>query len=107
MAVESFVDQPIIVAILFEGVLHEQQLGLQAVFNIESSDPVHPSRQYSLFIGWVMMELSVEVEISVCVGGEGVAVQFVYQRAIRSPVSKSRKGRWPSLSVSMMNCMDW
>jgi hypothetical protein len=40
-----------------------------------------------------MMGLGVEVEIGVC----GLVVHFVSQRATRSP------GRWPTLSVSMVN----
>jgi hypothetical protein len=46
----------------------------------------------------VMMGLGVEVEIGV----SGLVVHFVTQRAIRSPVNTSRKGRWLSLPVSMV-----
>jgi hypothetical protein len=44
MAVEGSVDLPVIVAILFEDVLQEHQLGLQAVFITESSGSVYQSR---------------------------------------------------------------
>jgi hypothetical protein len=43
-AVEGSVDLPVIVAILFEDVLQEQQLSLQAVFITESSSYVYQSR---------------------------------------------------------------
>jgi hypothetical protein len=59
--VEGSMDLPVIVAILFEDVPEEHQIGLQTVFITESSGPVHQSRQYRLFIGWVMMVLEVEV----------------------------------------------
>jgi hypothetical protein len=54
-AVEGSVDLPVIVAILFEDVLQEQQLGLQAVFIPKSSGSVYQSRLHRLFIGWVVM----------------------------------------------------
>jgi hypothetical protein len=38
-AIESSVDLPVVVAILFEDVPQEHQLGLQAVFIKESSGP--------------------------------------------------------------------
>jgi hypothetical protein len=41
MAVEGSVDLPVIVAILFEDTSQEHQLGLQAVFIMESSGPMH------------------------------------------------------------------
>jgi hypothetical protein len=82
MTVEGSVDLPVVVTILFEDISQEHQLGLQAVFITESSGHVHQSRQYTLFIGWVMVGLGFEEEIGVC----GLAVQFVAQRAMRSPV---------------------
>jgi hypothetical protein len=66
MAVEGSVDLPVIVAILYEDVPQEHQLGLQAVFITESSDPMHQSRHYRLFIGWAMIGLCPEVEIGMC-----------------------------------------
>jgi hypothetical protein len=83
-AVESSVDWPVVLAILFENVPQEHQLRLQAVFFTKSFGSVHQNRHYSLFIGWVMLGLGVEVEIGVC----GLAVHFVSQRTIRSPVHK-------------------
>jgi hypothetical protein len=65
MAVEGSVYLQVLVAILFEGIPQEHQLGLQAVIT-DSSGPMHQNRQYRLFIGWVMMGLGVEVEIGVC-----------------------------------------
>jgi hypothetical protein len=43
-AVEGSVDLPVVVAILFEDVLQEKQLSLQAVFITESSGSVYESR---------------------------------------------------------------
>jgi hypothetical protein len=65
MVIEGSVDLPVIVDILLEDVPKEHRL--RAVFSTESSCPLHQSRQYHLFIGWVMMGLGVEVEIGVCV----------------------------------------
>jgi hypothetical protein len=65
MVIEGSVDLPVIVAILFEGVLQEHQLNLQAVFITESSGSVYQIGEHRLFIGWVMMGLGVEVEIAV------------------------------------------
>jgi hypothetical protein len=45
---------------------------------------MHQSKQYRLFIGWVMMRLGVEVKIGV----SGLAVHFVSQRASRFPLQK-------------------
>jgi hypothetical protein len=58
MVVEGSVDLLVIVTILFEC-----QLGLQAVFITKSSGPEHQSRQYCLFIGWVIIGLGAEVAI--------------------------------------------
>jgi hypothetical protein len=38
------VDLPVVVAILFEDIIHEQQLGLQAIFITEISGSVYQSR---------------------------------------------------------------
>jgi hypothetical protein len=84
MAVDGSVDLPVIVAILFEDVPQEHQLSLHAVFITQSSSPMLNSRQYCLFIGWVMMGLGIQVETGAC----GFGVHFVSQRAIRSPVNK-------------------
>jgi hypothetical protein len=83
MAVEGSVDLLIIVATLFRDVPQEHQLGLQAVFITESTGSMHQSRQNRLFLGWVTMGFGVEVEIGVC----GLAVHFVSQRTIGSPVN--------------------
>jgi hypothetical protein len=76
-------------AILFEDLHREHQLGLQAVIITESSGSMHKSRQYHLFIGWVMVGLGVKVEIGVCVCVlvGGLVVHIVSQRAIKSPVN--------------------
>jgi hypothetical protein len=82
--VKGSVDLPVVVAILFEDVPQEQQLGLQAVFITKSSGPVRQSRQYRLFIGWVMVGVGAEVDI----GMYWLAVHFVAQKVVRSPVDK-------------------
>jgi hypothetical protein len=92
-AVEGSVDLPVVVAILFEDVPQEHQLSLQAVFITESSGPVHQSREYSLFIGWVMMGIDIGVEIGVC----GLAVHFVSQISW-----KSRKGEGAFTFASLL-----
>jgi hypothetical protein len=79
MAVEVSVDLPVVAAILFE----DFQLVLQAVFITENSGSVYQSGKYRLLIGWVMMGLSVEIEI----GGSGLAVHVASHRAIRSAVN--------------------
>jgi hypothetical protein len=79
-AAEGSVDIPAFVAILFEDVPQEHQLGLQAVFITELSGSVYQSGKYRLFLGWVIMGLGFKVEFGVC----GLAVHFVSQRAIRS-----------------------
>jgi hypothetical protein len=81
-AVKGSLDLPVVVAILFEDVPQECQLGLQAVFITNNCGTVYKSGWYGLFIGWVMMGLGVEAEIGVC----GLAVHFVSQKAIRSSV---------------------
>jgi hypothetical protein len=86
VTVEGSVDLVIVVAILFEDIPQKHQFSLQAVVITESSGPVHQSREYHLFIGWVMMEFGVAVEIGVC----GLAVHFVSQRAIRSLVTTQK-----------------
>jgi hypothetical protein len=80
---EGCVDLPVVVAILFEDIHQEHQLGLQAVFITKSSGSVYWSGQYRMFIEWVMMGLGFEMEIGVF----GLAVHFVSQRAIRSSVN--------------------
>jgi hypothetical protein len=72
-AVEGSVDLPAIIAILFEDVSQEHQLGLQAVFITKSSGSVYQGGEHHLFIGWVMTGLGTEVEFGVrwrlmCVG---------------------------------------
>jgi hypothetical protein len=63
--VESCVDMPVVVAIMFGEVPQEHQLGLQAVFITLNSGSVYQSGEYRLFIGWVI-GLDVQVEIVVC-----------------------------------------
>jgi hypothetical protein len=41
VTVESSVDLPVIVAILFENAPQEEQLSLQTIFITENSDPMH------------------------------------------------------------------
>jgi hypothetical protein len=65
MIVERSVDLLVVVAILFADALKEHQLSLKAVFIADSSGPVQQSRQYNLFIEWVIVGHGVEV---VCVG---------------------------------------
>jgi hypothetical protein len=64
--VKGFVDLSVVVAILFEDVSQANQLGVQAAFIIVISGLIHQSRQYRLFIGWVIMELGFEVNTGVC-----------------------------------------
>jgi hypothetical protein len=78
MTVYGSVDLPAVVAILFEDILQEHQLGLQAVFMTKSSGSLYQSGQYHPFIGWVMMGFGVVAEIGVC----GLAVHLVSQSAI-------------------------
>jgi hypothetical protein len=97
----NFPEDTIFVAILFEVVAQEHQLRMQAIFITESSGSMLQSREYRFFKGWVMMGLGVEVEIGVCMG-----IRFIL--CPREPsefmsLSKSRIGRRPSISVSVVN----
>jgi hypothetical protein len=56
-------DLPVIVIILSQSIPQERQHGLQAIFISKSSDPVHHIRKNSLFLGRVIVELGVELEI--------------------------------------------
>jgi hypothetical protein len=91
MAVEDSVDLPVTVAILFEDVPQEHQFGRQAVFITEISDSMHQNRQYSFFVGWVIMALVVGVEIGVwtcgtlCViEGDQVSCKYLSPRSFMS-----------------------
>jgi hypothetical protein len=56
--------------------------------------------EYGLFVGRMMVGIRVEVEVCV----SGFAVNHVAKGIIRCTVmSVSRKGRWPSLSVCIVN----
>jgi uracil-DNA glycosylase len=73
---------------------------MQGVFIAKSASLVHHCGKHSLFVGWVVVGPNVEVVI--CMGE--FAVQSVAQRAVASPeLSTSHKGRWSSLSASMVN----
>jgi hypothetical protein len=89
------VDLPFVVFLLFEDVLQEHQLDLQAVFITNSCGSVYKSGWYGLFIGWVRME-------------HGVCVVLRNTWCSREPsallyTSKYKNESWPSHSLSVVN----
>jgi hypothetical protein len=80
---QDSVNMLVIVTVLSENVPQEHQLRLQAVFIVKSSSPVHQYGKHSLFIGWVVMGPSDEVQTGM---GES-AVHSGAQRAVTSPVN--------------------
>jgi hypothetical protein len=81
-AVEDVVNLPVFVTVLSENVPQELHLRMQAVFIAKSNSSVHQRAKYGLFVGWVVMGPSVEVENGMC----GFAVHYDAQRAVGSPV---------------------
>jgi hypothetical protein len=62
-AVEDIVNLSVVAAVLSENIPQEHQLRLQVVFIAQSNSPVQQCGNYGLFVGWVVVGPSVEVEI--------------------------------------------